>query len=114
MMQRQGGVKRQAVKAWAAPGWKKLSGEEVRLAKTWYADESLAPNTIAERLGRDKSTLTRLLVKQAPRQRQGRPLALPTPQVHFLEERLQDLIVKAGGRYEVTASMLKKSTRAKA
>ena len=48
-MQRQGGVKRHAMKARAAPGWKKLSGEEVRLAKKWYADDSLAPNTTAER-----------------------------------------------------------------
>ena len=92
-MQRQGGVKRQAMKARTAPGWKKLSGEEIRLAKKWYADESLTPNTIAERLGRDKSTLTRPLVKQALRQRQGRPLALTTPQDDFLEKRLRDLIV---------------------
>ena len=113
-MQRRGGVKRQTMKARAAPGWKKLSGEEIRLAKKWYADESLSPNTIAERLDRDKSTLTRLLVKQAPRERQGRPLALTTPQVDLLEKRLHDLIVKADGRYEVTASMLKKNTRAKA
>ena len=92
-MQRQGGVKRQAMTARAAPGWKKLSGEQIRLAKKWYADKSLTPNTIAERLGRDKSTLTRPLVKQALRQRQGRPLALTTPQVDFLEKRLHDLIV---------------------
>jgi len=73
-MQRRGGVKRQAMKARGAPGWKKLSGEEVRLAKKWCADESLSPSKIAERLGRDKSTLTRFLIKQAPRKRQGRPL----------------------------------------
>ena len=63
-MQRQGGVKRKAMKARAAPGWKKLSAGEVRLAKEWYADESLTPNKIAERLGRDKSTLTRLPVNR--------------------------------------------------
>jgi hypothetical protein len=45
-MQRRGGVKRQAMKARGAPGWKKLSGEEVRLAKKWYADESLRLESI--------------------------------------------------------------------
>ena len=61
-MQRQGGVKRQAMKARAAPGWKKLSGEEARLAKEWHADESLTPNKIAERLGRDKFKIFKMNV----------------------------------------------------
>ena len=92
-MQRQGGVKRKAMKARAAPGWKKLSGDEICLAETWCADESLTPSTIAERLGRDTSTLTRLLVKYAPRQRQGRPQALTTPQADFFDKRPNDRII---------------------
>ena len=33
-----------------AAGWKKLSTEEIRLAKHWY-EEELAPSVIAQRLG---------------------------------------------------------------
>ena len=45
-------------------GWKKLSAEEQRLASKWYWEHGKAPSEIAGLLGRDKSTLTRFLVKQ--------------------------------------------------
>ena len=37
-----------------------MSSEEIRLAQTWYDQETLAPSQIAQRLGRDKSVITHL------------------------------------------------------
>ena len=48
-------------------GWQKLSVEEIRLAKLWHTQDHLKPSEIAARLKRDKSAITGLLVKQAPR-----------------------------------------------
>ena len=42
--------------------YNKLSAEEIRLAKTRFADGGMRPCEIAELLRRDKSTMTRLLV----------------------------------------------------
>ena len=42
--------------------YKKLSDEEVRLAKLWYDEDDMEPSEIAALLRRDKSTMTRLLV----------------------------------------------------
>ena len=95
-------------------GWTKLSSEELRLAKKWYFDENMKPADIAGLLGRDKSTLTRILVKQAPRKKQGRPRVLSEADIDFLERRLHELIVKSMGKYHVTAAMVKRSARSKA
>ena len=96
-----------------APGFKKLSDDEIRLAKKWYTD-SVPPSEIAERLGRSKSTLTRLLVKQVSRTSRGRRAALTQAQTDFLIRRLDELIRRSQNRYCVTAAMLKRSTRVKA
>ena len=45
----------------------RLSKEELRLEKKWYLEDSRSPREITERLGRDKSTMTRLLVKRVAR-----------------------------------------------
>ena len=108
-----GGVKRKIAKGRACAGWKKLSSEEVRLAQSWYKD-GVSPSEIATRLGRNKSSLTRLLVKKVERKRQGRPFALTMAKIDFLERRLHQLIVKADRRYEVTVTMLKRNTQVKA
>ena len=65
-------------------GWKKLSSEELRLAKKWYFDENEKPGDITDLLGRDKSTLTRILVKQVPRKKKGRPRVLSEADIDFL------------------------------
>jgi hypothetical protein len=96
-----------------AAGWKKMSEEEIRLAKAWYNDDNEAPSDIAERLGRDKSVITRLLVKKVVRQKQGPPTLLTDAQVDFIVKRLDELIRKANCKYHVTADMLKRSTRLK-
>lgn len=91
-----------------------LSMEEQRLAKEWYVNDSVAPGEIAKRLKRDKSTITRLLCKRLPRKKLGRKPILSEARVDALEEKLKELIKKADGQYEVTATMLKRSARCKA
>ena len=56
-------AKRQAAKCAADP-YKKLSTEEIRLAKMWYDEDGMGPSEIAELLRRDKSSMTRPLVMQ--------------------------------------------------
>ena len=105
---------KRAVQNHAAPGWTKMTDVEIRLAKAWYNDDQLPPSQIAKRLGRNKSSLTRLLVKQTKRKPQGRRRALSKARVDVLEKRLHKLVVKADKQYTVTVAMLKKSARIKA
>lgn len=91
----------------------KLSSEEIRLAREWYSKD-IEPSEIATRLSRNKSTMTRLLVKQTPRLQQGRKPILTKADIDFLEKRLHELIVKANRQYDVTIAHLKRSTRCKA
>lgn len=92
-------------------GWTKMGADEVRLARKWYQEERLSISKIAERLGRHKSVLSRLLVKQVPRKAQGRPQALTEAQVDFLARRLDELVKKADCRDTVTAKMLQRAAR---
>ena len=94
-----------------AAGWKKLSDDEIRLARKWYAEDDIAPSIIASRLGRNKSFMTRLLVKQSPRKTQGAPAKLSSAKVDFLVKRLHELVSKADCKYTVTVRMLKRSAR---
>ena len=91
-----------------------LSEEELRLAKDWYVNGSVAPREIAKRLKRNKSTITRLLCKRLPRKKLGRKPVLSEAQVDVLEEKLKRLIKKADGQFEVTVSMLKRNARCRA
>ena len=95
-------------------GWKKLSPEEQRLASKWYWEHGKPPSEIAGLLGRDKSTLTRFLVKQVSRKKQGQPPLLSEANMDFLERRLHELIVKSMGKHHVTAAMVKRSAKSKA
>lgn len=47
--------------------YKKLSDEEMRLAKMWFTEDEMSPSEIADLLRRDRSTMTRLLVQQKER-----------------------------------------------
>ena len=96
-----------------AAGWTKMSEKEVALAKTWY-DGGEACSEIAEKLGRDKSAITRLLIKQVDRKKQGRPELLTPANVSFLRRKLNELVKKANCQYTVTVAMLKKACRLKA
>ena len=96
-----------------AAGWTKMSEKEIALAKTWY-DGGEACSEIAEKLGRDKSAITRLLIKQVDRKKQGRPELLTPANVSFLKRKLNELVKKANCQYTVTVAMLKKACRLKA
>ena len=89
-----------------------MSGEELRLARLWY-DADVQPSAIAERLGRDKSVITRLLIQQVPRKKQGRPPALTSPQAERLQKLVATLVRKADCRYTVTAAMVRKASKLK-
>jgi len=82
-----------------------MSEDEIRLAKKWYEKDKLKPSEIAERLGRDKSALTRLLVLQSPRKQQGRKPLLTEAQIDFLARRLDEMVRKANCEYTVTVGM---------
>ena len=94
--------------------WSKMCEKEVSLAKKWYVEDGESSATIAQRLGRNQSTITRLVVQRKKRRTQGRPPALTVAAVDRLEKRLDDMIIKADGQYEVTVSMLKRSARCEA
>ena len=83
--------------------FKKLSAEEERLAKMWFQEDGKTPAEIAELLRRDKSTMTRLLVKKVKRKRDGRPVLLTKTQVDVLVTTLKSMIKKANCKYMVTA-----------
>jgi hypothetical protein len=77
-------------------GWKKMSATEITLANDWYNRDSIQPSEIARRLKRDKSVITRHVIKKIQKKKkQGRPAALSKAQVDFLEKTLNEMIVKA-------------------
>lgn len=95
-----------------AAGWTKMSAEELRLASEWYAaGESCSE--IADKLGRNKSAITRLLVKQVERRPQGRPRLITNAKLAFLKRKLKELVQKADAHYTVTVTMLKKACKLK-
>jgi hypothetical protein len=56
--------------------YKKMSSEEIRVARMWHTEDHMEPCEIAGLLRRDTSTMTRLLVLRKERQQQGRPVAV--------------------------------------
>lgn len=90
-----------------------MSADERKWAKNWYS-EGKQPSEIADLLGRDTSSITRLLCLQKPVKKQGRPSALTKAQVDFLERKLDQMIVKADGQHTVTVEMLQKAAKVKA
>ena len=91
-----------------------MSADEVRLAKLWHAMDNISPQEIGNRLERSKSTITRLLYARRPCKTRGRKTVIKEAQVDGLVAKLKAMIAAASGRYEVTVSMLKKSSRCKA
>ena len=70
----------------------RMSGEELRLAKQWYDEDGKTPLEISLLLRRDKSTITRHVVKRTEQKRDGRPRALTESEVDALESLLVMLI----------------------
>ena len=79
----------------------------------WYDQDEKSPSEIAGLLHRDKATLTRFLVKEQKKEGRGRKIALNDKAVDALEKKMEEMVKKADGKYEVTIAMLKKSTRTK-
>ena len=94
--------------------WAKMTSTEIWLAKKWYMEENMSAGKIAKRLGRDPSTVSRLVVKRVPQRKQGRVPLLDSSTVDKLEAKLEAMLQKADVRYDVTVTMLKRSTRCKA
>ena len=83
------------------------------MAEMWYKDDNMTPNDIAKLLRRDKSTMTRLLVKRDERLARGRPKSLSVEEVDHLVDVLGRMIIQADGEYEVTANLLRREVRLK-
>ena len=94
--------------------WCKLSETEITLAKRWYVEENLSAKKIAQRLKRSPSTVSRLVVKKVKRNARGRKPLLTKNMVDKLVAKLESLIREADSQYEVTVTMLKRSSRCKA
>ena len=93
--------------------YKKMSCEEVRLARMWHTEDHMEPCEIAGLLRRDTSTMTRLLLLQNERKQDGRPVALDGAAVDKVIVLLDHMVVVANGRYEVTVDMLRRRSRSK-
>ena len=94
--------------------YRKLSEEEIRLAEMWHNEDGMEPSEIGQLLRRDKSTITRLLVKRDLRKKDGRPQLLDVVAVDELIARLDHMIVVADGEYEVTVDQLRRHARVRA
>ena len=84
-----------------------MSADERRLALLWHTEDGMSPKEIAALLRRDKSTLTRLLVKKHVGPGRGKPRLLSPEAVAGLVSDLEQLIREAEQRYEVTLWDLK-------
>ena len=84
----------------------RMSGEELRLAKQWYDEDGKTPLEMSLLLRRDKSTITRHVVKRTEQKRDGRPRALTESEVDALESLLVKMIKKANREYCLSASSL--------
>ena len=90
----------------------KLSPEEMRLANLRYDGDGMRPSKVAWLLRRDKSTMTRLLVKQKAWMNQGRPCALHNATGDNLVPLLELMVAQVDGKYEVTVDKLRRRTGA--
>ena len=94
--------------------FKKMSDEEIRLAKKWYWTEETSIPDIADRLDRDQSTIHRHVLKRHVKKPQGRKRALSEAAVDKLERVLEAKVKKAGAAYEITVDMVRRAARVKA
>ena len=81
------------------------------MAKMWHKEDGMDPSEIGDLLRRDKSTMTRLLVKRTERKTDGRPQLLDDDAIDALAAHLDHMIVTADGKYEDTADKLRRHAR---
>ena len=92
--------------------WKKLTLEELNVAKQLYAKD-MDPSKIAALLGRSKSTLARRLCLRMPLTKQGPRTSITKAQVDKVEKRMDEMIVKANGEEPVSVAQVMRSCRLK-
>ena len=91
----------------------RMSPEEKRLAREWHFDRGMSRTAVAEALGRDLSSIVRLLNQKKAPAPIGRPRALTTEQESNLVKLLEKMVKEANAGYEVTLAMLMKRSRVK-
>ena len=92
------------------PPTARMTPDENRIARDMHARGSI-PSHIADHLGRERSTITRLLSQAGPSPRQGRPQAISDAHVARAVHVMEDMIAEADGEYEVTVSMVRRRAR---
>lgn len=90
----------------------RMSDEEKRLARKWYK-EGKPRAEIAELLSRDLSNICKLLKMKSKPNPVGRPKLLSEKEIDALVATLDNMVDKAEATYEVTAMMVKKTSKCK-
>lgn len=90
----------------------RLQEGEKKIIFEMHRKRKMSPAEIAKSLGRNKSTITRLLYRKPSMRRVGRPALLTKTQVDNIVKRLDQMI--AEGKGQITCAMLKKRTKCKA
>ena len=94
----------------AMPPTARMTSDEKRIARDMH-ERGFIPKHIADHLGRDRSTITRLLAQVGPPPRQGRPEALSDVQVARAIRVMEKMIADADGEFEVTVTMVRRRAR---
>ena len=81
--------------------YRKLSKEEIRLAKMWNEEDGMDHSEIGEPLRRDKPTITRLLVPRVDRKKDGWPQLLKEDAIDELVAHLDHSSLSLTGRKSV-------------
>ena len=89
----------------------RMSAEEKRIIREMHFDRHMKRAEIAVALGRDKSSVYRLLAQTKDPRPIGRPRALTSAQIDRLVSTLEKMVDDADATYEVTFAMLKKRSR---
>ena len=90
----------------------RMSGEEKRLIRSMIFDQKMTATDVAQAVGRNKSSISRLLNQKKPTI-MGRPEVLTSKQKDRLEEIVQEMVEKAEANYEVTLPMVHRRSRFK-
>jgi len=89
----------------------RMSPDEKRIAREMHFDRKMRPTDIAAALGRDLSSVCRLLAQKKAPQPIGRPKALTDSQIDHVVEVLEKMIDEADACYEVTLPMVMRRCR---
>ena len=91
----------------------RMSDEEKRIARAMHFEQGFPPVRVAENLGRDLSSVTRLLAPGKLPKPVGRPRAVTDAKVDAIVAKLEAMVDEADSTYEVTLAMLMRRARLK-